>query len=541
MKKLVFLIVAIVVLGLVASGCIPVVPPTEQSEPTSLTRGPDKTYYVATDGSDAYGDGTETWVDNDSSGGWTLGDTGPWLTISYAISQVFSDDTIIVKAGTYTEGIITIDKDLTIISATSKPIINPTTDTGTANAIGPTGRGWFQIHNGATVTFKNLVFDGTGNKIHTAVHYHGDSAGGTVENCDFMNIEYDKYNGRGINNYGQHVDVLDCTFTDIQRIGVFTFNPTADTLIKDCTYTGKGAGDWLDYAFEVGNDAAITVEGCTITECTASGSGWDSAGILVTSCYGPTPTATITGNDIHSNSEGVVVGYGDSDNSTVILTCNDIRNNDVGVYIRSDGTTVIGNYNNIYDNEDYGVEVNPVCTANYDFENNWWGHVTGPTYAGNPSGQGDAVSDNVDYDPWSFTPDPCEAKTLGFWKNHPDSVYAVINEIEAPVLGNTYEVNNVTDALEILNNAKAKNAYNMLAAQLLAAELNKLHLDRISIDSSCFVAPILVADGLLTGYSGVDSLTKPSKELKETVLDCKDVLDSVNNDGCFGACACEWD
>jgi hypothetical protein len=135
MKKLVYLIVAIVVLGLIASGCIPVVPPTEQSEPTSLTRGPDETYYVATDGSDAYGDGTETWVDNDSSGGWTLGDIGPWLTISYAISQVLSDDTIIVKAGTYTEGIITIDKDLTIISATSKPIINPTTDTGTANAI----------------------------------------------------------------------------------------------------------------------------------------------------------------------------------------------------------------------------------------------------------------------------------------------------------------------------------------------------------------------------------------------------------------------
>ena len=372
-----------------------------------------------------------TWyVDDDNCPGPGSGtQADPYCKIQDAIAAA-SDDTINVAAGTYPEGIIIINnKDLTIIGVTtpSKPIIKPTTDTGTANAIGPTGRGWFQIHNGATVTFKNLVFNGTGNKIRTAVHYHGDSAGGTVENCDFMNIQYSQYWGRGINNYGQHVDVLDCTFTDIQRIGVFTFNPTADTLIKDCTYTGKGAGDWLDYAFEVGNDAAITVEGCTITECTATGSGWVSAGILVTSCYGPTPQATITGNDIHSNFEGVGIGYGDSDTSIVTLTCNEIHNNDVGVYIRSDGTTVTGHQNEIYDNVNYGVEVNSCCTATYDFENNWWGDASGPTHSSNLLGTGDAVSDNVDFEPWSFTPDPCEpTKTMGFWKNHEDSVNAVL-------------------------------------------------------------------------------------------------------------------
>ena len=38
MKKLLFLIVAIVVLGLIVSGCLPVVPPTEKDETTSLTK-----------------------------------------------------------------------------------------------------------------------------------------------------------------------------------------------------------------------------------------------------------------------------------------------------------------------------------------------------------------------------------------------------------------------------------------------------------------------------------------------------------------------
>jgi len=38
MKKLVYLIVAIVVLGLIVSGCIPVVPPVEKAETTSLTK-----------------------------------------------------------------------------------------------------------------------------------------------------------------------------------------------------------------------------------------------------------------------------------------------------------------------------------------------------------------------------------------------------------------------------------------------------------------------------------------------------------------------
>jgi len=334
----------------------------------------------------------------------------PGCSIQAAIDAASAGDTINVAAGTYNEGITIIDKDLTIVGATtpSKPVVKPTADTGTANSIGASGRGWFQIHAGATVDFENLVFDGTGKLIHTAVHYHANSVGGTVESCDFVNIAHTPsgYQGRGINNYGQHVEVLNCTFTNIYRIGVFTYNPTADTLIKGCTYTGKGAGDWLDYAFEVGSGGNASIEENTITNCTgvALTDGSTSAGILATTYFGPGTQATITGNTLTDNTSGIGVGYDATDTSTVVA-----------------------HYNNISGNTDYGIDSTGPAV---DAENNWWGSAYGPQddtgateclapFEGGwncdtcdkntePAGHlGDKVSENVNYCPWmGAVPEP---------------------------------------------------------------------------------------------------------------------------------------
>ncbi|MEX0321331.1 MAG: right-handed parallel beta-helix repeat-containing protein [Puniceicoccaceae bacterium] len=54
-------------------------------------------------------------------------------------------------------------------------------------------------------------------------------------------------------------------------------------------------------------------------------------------------------------------------------------------------------------NSGHGV-VNSGSTE-VDASGNWWGHASGPYHpAGNPDGQGDAVSDGVAYDPWRSTP-----------------------------------------------------------------------------------------------------------------------------------------
>ena len=304
---------------------------------------------------------------------------GNGMNIQLAIDDPSGGDTINVAAGTYNEGIIIINKDLTIIGAStpSKPIINPTTDTGFDNVIGTTGRGWFQITE-ATVDFENLVFDGTGKNIRTAVHYHENSTGGTVENCDFINIAHESlYHGRGINNYGQHVEVLSCTFSNIQRIGVFTYNTTATTLIDDCTYVGKGDGDWLDYGIEFSGGGSGTVEKCDISACTGVAVVGDSksAGVLATDYYGTGTVATVENSTFTGNTHGIYVGY----NST-------------------DATVLTAHFNNFSGNT-YGIANGGAVEV--DATNNWWGDASGPYHiTTNLAGTGNAVSDNVNFVPF---------------------------------------------------------------------------------------------------------------------------------------------
>ncbi len=49
---------------------------------------------------------------------------------------------------------------------------------------------------------------------------------------------------------------------------------------------------------------------------------------------------------------------------------------------------------NLFGYDHYGA------TFTADGERNWWGSASGPTHASNPSGTGDAASDDVDFDPW---------------------------------------------------------------------------------------------------------------------------------------------
>jgi len=71
-----------------------------------------------------------------------------------------------------------------------------------------------------------------------------------------------------------------------------------------------------------------------------------------------------------------------------------------GVFLDDDaGTGNVFNYNNIHDNAGDGME-NQIGTV-IDAENNNWGASTGPYHPTlNPTGAGDSVSDDIDFDPW---------------------------------------------------------------------------------------------------------------------------------------------
>ena len=92
------------------------------------------------------------------------------------------------------------------------------------------------------------------------------------------------------------------------------------------------------------------------------------------------------------------------DNKNDVITYNDISGCGTGVETHVDTTGTLVNYNNIAGN-DWGVY--NYATEILNAENNWWGHANGPSGLdgrtnknGKVIGKGDAVSVNVDWNPW---------------------------------------------------------------------------------------------------------------------------------------------
>lgn len=84
-----------------------------------------------------------------------------------------------------------------------------------------------------------------------------------------------------------------------------------------------------------------------------------------------------------------------------VIRYNNIHNNQSGVGVSDQAIPLINN-NNFFDNINYGVEVNQWynLTQFVDAQANWWGSPNGPMHIDNLNGDGDKVSDKVDYSDW---------------------------------------------------------------------------------------------------------------------------------------------
>ncbi|MFC1968828.1 hypothetical protein ACFLVX_05550, partial [Chloroflexota bacterium] len=277
-----------------------------------------------------------------------------------------------------------------------------------------------------------------------------------------------------------------------------------------------------------------TISGNTIITDLAPGLPGGYVGILVRDYIGAQDSVQVMGNIVKGSEEGkgfltgILIGASGQSLTNIMVTGNAVEMNDVGIKVRSSANGVVVNCNNITHNTTYGVE-NADDVNNLDATKNWWGDVSGP--GGEGTGTGDAVSMYVTFEPWSLTPDPCEPKSKGFWKNHPDSLEAVLALVGTPWEIGTFEIWDHTDAEEIFNNASAKYAENMLAAQLLAAGLNAVHLMHLNIDL-CDEAMDAIQGALnllnAEGYNGPDSLEIKGKD-KQPYLELAEDLDDFNN------------
>jgi hypothetical protein len=304
--------------------------------------------------------------------------SSPFATITKGVAEAAAGVTVHVAAGTYNEGPqIVIDKDLAVDGAgMGVTTVTPTGDTGSSGD----ARGWFLVDAGVAFDLSNLTLDGTGHLIYQGVRHKG---GGTVDQVEFKGIKYNEsgphYSGVAVAAFGDDVDFTDCSFSEIGRVGVLYFGTgiTGSTFDNNI-YTGKGAGDWLDYALDISAGAVVTASNNTISGNlgVASSDGSTSAGILVSTYYGAGTQATIAGNTLTGNTTGVAVGYDGSDSSSVVV-----------------------NFNNITGNTSHGVSS---TAPSVDVEGNWWGDASGPS--GDGPGSGDAVDAQGDYSPWLGKP-----------------------------------------------------------------------------------------------------------------------------------------
>lgn len=291
--------------------------------------------------------------------------------VANAAGNAENGDTIEVGAGSFTgSGQVVINEDLTINGAgTNQTTLLPGYNTGNSGD----ARGWFLVETGDTLELDTLTLDGNAptNAVFQAIRVKGSLDADAIA---FADISFSQYVGFGIGAIGgSDVDVSDSTFTNIQRVGINSFGTGS---LTDSTYTGKGAGDFLDYALDLGGGAVWTVTGNTVSgnRGVASTDGSTSAGFLVTTALGAGTTASLDGNTITDNTNGIFVGFNDTDTSTVDANFNRIAGNGTGVR-----TT------------------NP----NVDAQNNWWGCNGGPGSAGcDTVGAGGSATGTVDADPW---------------------------------------------------------------------------------------------------------------------------------------------
>ncbi|MCB1490547.1 MAG: tandem-95 repeat protein, partial [Rhodobiaceae bacterium] len=268
-------------------------------------------------------------VDGAGAGRFLLVGNGGYATIQDAVDAANAGDTILVGDGTFdltsagsaTPGQLVIDKDLTIIGqGMASSTIQAVADTGTSGD----ARGMVLVTSGVTLNVSKLTVDGNGHSIWQGFRDYGS---GTFDAVKFTDIQYGsggpQYNGTAIAVFGggagQNVDVVNSVFTDIGRVGVLYFGADVSGNFEGNGYTGKGAGDHLDYALDISAGADVTVVNNTITDNlgVASSDGSISAGVLVTTFFGAGTEATFTGNTFTDNTYGVVAGFDETDASTL--------------------------------------------------------------------------------------------------------------------------------------------------------------------------------------------------------------------------------
>jgi parallel beta-helix repeat protein len=315
--------------------------------------------------------------------------------IQSAINVAASGDIINVAAGIYSEN-INVGKSLTLKGASSSTVTVNALDssnsvfTVTANSVNISG---FTI-SGASGGGQAGIFLGAG-----------------VANCNISNnILIGNFDGIWLGSGSNHNILMDNTLSSNYQgfeVYISSYN----------TFTNNNASTNSNYGFKIDSGDHNTFTNNIANSNTKYGF------YVVIGDGGGATHSTFTNNIANLNTQYGIRINGGSDNT---LTGNTFDSNVLAglrlkeniINLGVDNNTISGSplgididvsvadvtswtlsNNKIRGNTDYGVKNLGTGTLNAKY--NWWGDITGPyNEVNNPSGTGDSISDNVNFNPW---------------------------------------------------------------------------------------------------------------------------------------------
>lgn len=292
-------------------------------------------------------------------------------SIDAAIAAASPGDIIEVVSGYLQEGLVHVDKSLTLRGAAGAV---KTVASSISTGDDADGRAWFLVDTGVNLDVSDIIFDGSGRSIYQAFRHKGS---GSFTNCHFRNIAYPGYQGFGLVAFGGNVNITNSTFLNIGRVGVLYFGTgISNSTVNGSTFQGKGAGDHLDYGIELGAGASVQIEDSTLKGCLGIATGgYFSSALLLTTAYGTGTTATVTSNTFENNEHGIHLGTGSTSPDTSDLEAH------FNLFLNS--SPAVKHYSDSF------IFVN----------NNWWGCNGGPLDVDN-CGEAIAGDGNLDLLPW---------------------------------------------------------------------------------------------------------------------------------------------
>jgi|GEM_PF-1250517 hypothetical protein len=393
----------------------------------------------------------------------TVGTGEEYPTISAAIAVASPGDTILVYSGTYNEAVnIDVPLNITSVSGPALTIIDGTGVTlASAGLVKITAAGdvtfsGFTIENfpldsnfnefgiysssstsGVTYTITNnrIVGIGDTNSADFEVGFYSQNDAANVV------FEYNTITNTGGNNivFECHTGTTEISYNTLEAgvglaadsIFFMTYNGINVAVLQNVSNNtfNMGTGTMFDYdhrstaisfntpgaAYGVG-DAQFTnvvIQGNTINNLQSYRRGigfWNgggSGGGIVAPLVESNTITGITGSTESYGIDFIATGSSPIAASDATVMNNVISNTDYGVYLRTDGCApgLHIYYNSIASNT-VGLD-NTVGSSAMNAEYNYWGSPTGPYNAvSNPSGTGNPVNGNVNFQPYLTTPIP---------------------------------------------------------------------------------------------------------------------------------------